>query len=154
MENDIEKKEGGDLEKKVKIFVQLSKKNHMMLQNGEVVYKRVTVPSLNNNLLQIVTDRLSEVSVSDEVLDSHLEKLHKENTNFIVSPILLQQRTVDMIMLENYCWTVELTDFKVFILSEKSYIAYKKQGMDALTLLDDNVTIPIEEFLNRDNKNV
>lgn len=126
----------------------------MMLQNGEVVYKRITVPSLNNNLLQIVTERLTEVSVSDEVLDSQLEKLHKENPDFIVSPILLQQNTVDMIILGKYCWAVELTDFKVFILSEKSYDTYKKHGMDALTLLDDNVTIPIEEFLNRNDKNV
>ena len=137
------------MKKKVKIFVQLSEKNHMMLQNGEVVYKRVTVPSLNNNLLQIVTERLS-----DEVLDSQLEKLHKKNPDFIVSPVLLKQKTVDMIMLENYCWTAELTDFKIFILSEKSYNAYKTHGMGALNVLDNNVTWSFKGFPNKEDKNV
>ena len=142
------------MEKKKEIFVLLSEKNHTMLQNGEVVYKRITVPSLNNHLLQIVTERLTDVSVSEEVLGSQLEKLHKENPDFIVSPILLKQNTVDMIMSKNYCWTAELTDFKVFILSEKSYAAYKKQGMNALKILDYNVTMSVEEFPNKEDKNV
>lgn len=135
------------MKKKPDVFVNLSKKNHMYLQNGEVVFKRITLPTLRNNLLAIVTERLTDVAADDDVLGPQLEELAKINPNFIVAPIILQQKTVDNIMLGAYCWTVETTPFNLFILSEKSFELYKKHGLSAVTLLEGNecFSISVEE---------
>lgn len=123
-----------------KIFIELSEKNHKALAEGKVIYKRLTDPSLRNELIQIVTEQYADNSVSKKTLGEQLEQLHKENPNFIVSPVILKQSTVDNIRLHNYCWTVMLTEFELFILSEKSFNKYKKNGFKALDLLSENVT--------------
>ena len=80
----------------MKIFITLTEKNYDKLKNGEVIYKRLKDPNLKNNLFQIVTDKLTKKSVSKKILGKQLDTLKKENPNFIVSPIILQQITVQI----------------------------------------------------------
>lgn len=129
----------------MKIFIMLTEKNYDKLKNGGVIYKRLKDPDLKNNLFMIATDKLTEKSVSKKILGEQLDTLKKENPDFIVSPVILQQITVDHVMKYNYCWTVKTSEFNINILSEKSYDAYLKRGIDALIMLDDNISFPFLE---------